>query len=183
MENTYTLLQLLFRIAADMRKPISYIPHGVLIGLLASALGFLVMRLWGRGKDKTGILCGLFLCGLYFTVLFEMTVLSREPGSRTGIDMGFLETWGQYAVPDAYFVENILMFIPFGVLMPIMIKTFRDLRCCLAVGMLFSIIIETVQLLTQRGHCQLDDVVTNAAGTVIGWCMYMVCKAGRRTYD
>ena len=28
------------------------------------------------------------------------------------------------------------------------------------------------QLITQRGYCQLDDVVTNTAGTLIGWVIW-----------
>lgn len=40
------------------------------------------------------------------------------------------------------------------------------------VGFVCSCGIELSQLITQRGYCQLDDVVTNTAGMLIGWIIW-----------
>lgn len=42
------------------------------------------------------------------------------------------------------------------------------MRYCVFAGFLFSCIIEISQLITQRGFCQLDDVVTNTVGAFVG---------------
>ena len=40
---------------------------------------------------------------------------------------------------------------------------------CVFIGFLCSCGIELSQLITQRGYCQLDDVVTNTVGMLVGW--------------
>lgn len=62
---------------------------------------------------------------------------------------------------------NILLFIPFGALVRI-VSGWRALWKTAASGFVFSLLIETVQLLTKRGSFDLDDVLLNVAGTVIG---------------
>ena len=90
----------------------------------------------------------------------------------TQIDLHLFGTWGQTAIAHAYFMENIIMFIPFGVLVPMVFKRMRNLRFCVFVGFVCSCGIELSQLITQRGYCQLDDVVTNTAGMLIGWIIW-----------
>ena len=34
--------------------------------------------------------------------------------------------------------------------------------------------IETVQLLTERGYCQLDDIVMNTLGSLVGYMIFLV---------
>lgn len=101
--------------------------------------------------------------------LCKQLFFSREPGSRKQIELNLFGTWGETSVAHAYFIENIIMFIPFGVLVPMVFKQMRKMRICVLVGFLFSCGIEISQLITQRGFCQLDDVVTNTVGTLIGW--------------
>lgn len=68
------------------------------------------------------------------------------------------------------------MFIPFGFLFPLADYRFRDWRLCVGGGCVFSMCLELVQLVTQRGFCQLDDVITNTVGTLVGWVSYRMIK-------
>ena len=43
----------------------------------------------------------------------------QEKGSRKEISLVLFETWGHSFHMHAMFIENIIMFIPFGVLLPI----------------------------------------------------------------
>ena len=80
----------------------------------------------------------------------------------------------------AMFIENIIMFIPFGVLLPIVFKQVRSGWKCVLIGFLCSCGIEITQHITQRGYLQLDDVVTNTVGMFIGWAIWkIVCKCFR----
>lgn len=99
-------------------------------------------------------------------------LFSREPGSRTGVDLIPLSTWGTSAQAHAYFIENILMFIPFGILLPFRVPALRRALFCIDAGFLCSLLLETAQLLTGRGYCQLDDIATNTLGTGLGYLIY-----------
>ena len=46
----------------------------------------------------------------------------------------------------------------------------------LIVGVLFSIVIEITQYITCRGLCELDDVVCNGLGALIGYWLYISIK-------
>ena len=81
-----------------------------------------------------------------------------------------------FAMPDRYFVENILMFLPFGVLLPAAVPFLRRWWYCVYAAFAMSMMLETVQLLTERGFCQLDDVVTNTLGAAIGYLVFALVR-------
>lgn len=80
----------------------------------------------------------------------------------------------------AMFVENIIMFIPFGVLLPILFRKIRNVWLCVLAGFICSCSIEIVQHITQTGYLQLDDVVTNTMGTLLGWFIWRAWKVIRK---
>lgn len=81
------------------------------------------------------------------------------------------------AIAHAYFIENIIMFIPFGFLAPMVFERMRKVRFCVFIGFLCSCGIELSQLITQRGYCQLDDVVTNTVGMLVGWGIWKMLSS------
>ena len=113
----------------------------------------------------------LFLC--YWLVLIQTAFFSRESGSRKQISLILFETWGHSVQAHAYFIENIFMFIPFGILAPVLFKRMKKMYWCVLAGFLMSCTIEISQLLTQRGYMQIDDVLTNTAGAMAGWLIWM----------
>jgi len=80
----------------------------------------------------------------------------------------------------AMFVENIIMFIPFGVLLPILFGKFRSGWACVLTGFICSCSIEILQHIIQTGYLQLDDVVTNTTGTLLGWFIWRAWKVDRK---
>ena len=110
-------------------------------------------------------------------ILMQTAFFSREPGSRQQIDLNLFGTWGQTAIAHAYFIENIIMFIPFGLLAPMVFERMRKVRFCVFIGFLCSCGIELSQLITQRGYCQLDDVVTNTVGMLVGWGIWKMLSS------
>lgn len=72
-----------------------------------------------------------------------------------------------------YNIMNILFFVPFGFLLPekdIMPNLFKNRRwvLILCAGMLLSIFVEITQYIFKLGLCELDDVICNGLGAVIG---------------
>lgn len=62
---------------------------------------------------------------------------------------------------NAYVAENLLLFIPYGAMLPLIWKRSWNSFICVLVGALTSAGIELIQLLTQRGYFQIDDIVVN----------------------
>lgn len=171
-------------IRRHMIEPLGYLPWGVLAGVVF----LLLLGAWQRGaRQKSGSMTGkrrwiLFLCVVYITVLLNLTYFSREPGSRIGVTMEIFDTWGTTAREHAFFIENILLFIPFGILFPLAFPPLRKPQFCIMEGFFFSVFLELIQFVTGRGYCQLDDVVTNTLGALIGWGCYRLWF-GRKQKD
>lgn len=111
---------------------------------------------------------------------FRLSFFQEKRGSRKEISLVLFETWGHSFHMHAMFIENIIMFIPFGVLLPIVFKQVRSGWKCVLIGFLCSCGIEITQHITQRGYLQLDDVITNTVGMFIGWAIWkIVCKCLR----
>ena len=172
------------QIGIHMMEPLGYLPWGILAGAV-----FLVLeKAWHKGQEADGGFVGRgqswtrFVAVVYTAVLINLTYLSREPGSRIGISLELFQTWGDSVVDHSYFIENIILFIPFGILFPMVFPILRKGWSCILTGFLFSVMLEFTQLITGRGFCQLDDVMTNTVGAGIGWGCYRLlqCRKKRR---
>jgi hypothetical protein len=176
------ILQLLVNIATDMLEPMEYIPLGILAGVIFLFLWnfWYISRLQVENPASKKRKWSIFICIVYSTVLLYLVIFSREPGSRDGVDLGIFDTWGDSMISHAYFIENILMFLPFGILFPFAFSKLQKGSACIAAGIGFSVLLEVFQLLTKRGFCQLDDILTNAFGTVLGWSIYKIIQLRAR---
>ena len=75
----------------------------------------------------------------------------------------------------AWVLENILLFLPFGILLPVCLPG-RGHWLTVPAGILCSACIEYIQLRTGRGYCQLDDVVMNGLGALAGWLIWWLIR-------
>lgn len=78
---------------------------------------------------------------------------------------------------------NILAFVPLGILLPMLGRRFQRLKIILLCGFLLSVLIESTQFLLHLGWCDIDDVINNTAGAVIGYGMWHILRIpGRRLF-
>lgn len=153
-------------------EPVGYLPLGMIAGLI----GIILLRLWSKKRNGADYILW-FLLITYVTVVLMQAFFSREPGSRTApVDFILFDTWGDTPRQHAFLIENILMFIPFGILLSCINPHMHIWQCILS-GALFSFFIETMQLITGRGFCQLDDLVMNTAGTAVGCLLVFSFRA------
>lgn len=68
-------------------------------------------------------------------------------------------------------INNILVFIPFGVLFP-----GKRWKWLLLTAVLLSAVIEAVQYVFNLGWCELDDVICNVLGAAIGFGLWKMNK-------
>ena len=71
------------------------------------------------------------------------------------------------------YLLNILLFIPLGVLTPLIWEKMNNLANVIGIGFLFTIVIEISQLLNNR-RTDIDDVILNVLGSVIGFALFKV---------
>lgn len=69
---------------------------------------------------------------------------------------------------------NVVVFIPFGMLLPSIWKRFRNFADILLAGFLFSLSIEVFQLYSAFGAFDVDDILLNCVGVISGYLMYML---------
>lgn len=69
---------------------------------------------------------------------------------------------------------NVLLFVPLGYLLPWTIGCFDKWWKVFLAGTLATATIETCQLLLHRGCFDVDDLVLNLLGTMIGWLIFTI---------
>jgi len=75
---------------------------------------------------------------------------------------------------------NILMFVPFGFLVPLFWRKEEHHPVIITfMGCLFSAFVEMIQLETGLGSCDVDDVILNTIGTILG---YLLFRLGNSIY-
>ena len=152
----------------DMLSMVRFFPYGLALGLLMATL-----FLWAvnGARKRRGKLPAAKLPVAAF-VMLVITFLSRESGDSKGIDLELFSTWGINDRNNAFVIENVLLFVPYGFLAGFAFGRYRRFLPCLALGAATSLGIETLQLVTGRGFFQIDDILTNTLGAVVGFLLY-----------
>ena len=73
-------------------------------------------------------------------------------------------------------IGNISMFIPTGVIMPILYKRLDCFWKVLLAGAGLSFVIEVIQLLFPGSVTDIDDLILNTLGVAVGYGIYAACK-------
>lgn len=93
----------------------------------------------------------------------------------------YREELGSFTV-FANLCGNILIFVPYGFFISMASRTrgfFKTLFCSMGL----SLCVEAVQLITRVGSFDVDDILLNTVGGVIGYIIFAVCNMMRRNYD
>lgn len=69
-------------------------------------------------------------------------------------------------------VYNVIAFVPLGVFLPCLWKQARRWYAVLAAGVMVSLALELVQLITLLGEADVDDLLLNAAGALVGYGLF-----------
>ena len=80
----------------------------------------------------------------------------------------------------ANLVGNVLIFVPFGMMIPFLTKHFKKFLGVLLLTFELSVLVELVQLVTKVGSCDVDDILLNTIGGVIGYVCYVIAVRWRR---
>ena len=98
-----------------------------------------------------------------------MTVLSREPFDGQHFQPQLFWSYEVWEIQKKQIIENVLLFIPLGVLTGCLWKWKGIL-----VGAGISLLVELLQLISLRGLFEFDDIIHNTLGTLIGVWIYII---------
>ena len=157
----------------------------LLVLKLVCFLGFLIIGVLlvalGRKKQLPTIKIWIASLGLYY---YLCLMLNQIVGIPTRSEFVRLSGLGEsffhpkfnlipfYDVGILSFVLNIILFIPFGFLCPVISGRYRNIRNMLLLGAGFSAVIEFSQMFTLNRVTDINDLLTNILGTAAGYLCY-----------
>lgn len=136
-------------------------------------------------KKKRHIVAGVLFI-LYFIVLFYFLFFSEEMG-RTYSERAyhynlvplkeigrFLKYWKVLGMKAVLLniVGNVLAFVPFGVFLPIFSARSRKLWRTTYYSFELSLLVEVLQLIFRVGSFDVDDLLLNTLGGMLGFFVY-----------
>lgn len=153
-------------------RQILHIPDEYLIGvIIVIIIGIIVSFRWKGLRTGLRYSSGLALVGYVF-LIFCSTVFLRKVEKKQKYD--FHPFWSYNR--SGLLVENIMnvvVFIPVGLLLGFAFKRMTWWKNLL-IGCGFSVTIEIFQFCMKRGFSEVDDVMHNTLGCLIGYCVYRV---------
>jgi len=147
----------------------------LLFGIYCLGMLWLLFR-WGRTAEE----------GLYWELVWKnlnltpLRTISNYWHVLTNREY-YLEKW-EFASVYRYHVRhvvinlvgNVLMFVPMGYFFPAIYPKMRNVLLCLLTAAGVLILVELTQLFTLLGICDVDDLILNLAGVLIGWCFWKI---------
>ena len=75
---------------------------------------------------------------------------------------------------------NVIGFLPFGFILPVIGKRMKNGFLVTVCGFCLSLFVESMQLIFKVGSSDVDDLLLNTLGTVLGYLAFSVCNRIRR---
>ncbi len=144
------------------------------------------MKIYMSRRTVTTVGWILFLC--YLAGLTYFCFFSEAMG-RTDLSVGYrynlmpfkeiqrcIRYWDVLGPVSASMnlFGNVIAFIPFGFILPMLSVSNRKWYIVLGLGFLCSLAIETLQLVTRRGSFDVDDLALNTLGAVLGYGCFRI---------
>ena len=156
--------------------------------LTVAAAVWIVWRLvvWLRtGGDAirefaVATLFGWSLVIVYFT-FFPMTIIFYDWHGRFSlVPFASIIQLVRDTPPSVAFeniVGNMILFVPLGVLLPLLFTRLRSLPALLWRAAVISLAIEVTQMLTGARAVDIDDVILNTSGAALGFAIFWIAAA------
>ncbi len=131
-----------------------------------------------KRTEISAALLGMFVAGILW-----ITILGRESYIENSLIFEPFHAFYSF-VKDVQngrlriagnFIGNIILFIPVGVLFPLIVDEHRCVKTVF-VALCLSITIEIAQLIAHRGYFEVDDLILNTLGAVVGYGLIKVVE-------
>lgn len=139
--------------------------------ILLPPIFFLYGKKNGYTAERT-ILC--FLLSIYLAFVFHLTGQPDLLYHRFEPNI-YLIPFGEVVTDFKNSILNILLFVPFGFLLPTLDSKYRVFYKTVIFGICFSVFIELSQMFTLRAT-DINDVITNTLGSAVGWWIWSILR-------
>ena len=143
--------------------------HQLWLLAIVAAL-FLISVFIGRENNKK-------LLVLYILVILYLTLLNRNTGKKQ-INLRLFWSY-RFLLNNDYLrreiLNNVLLFIPLGAIL----SQIRPVWRTVLIPVLISMVVELLQYITARGLLEIDDIISNSLGGLIGvvaGMLWIFCK-------
>ncbi|MBQ2642680.1 MAG: VanZ family protein [Eubacterium sp.] len=161
-----------------LRKVAEALPLSIVIGLIALVLVLFLVKKTSRLKRKQAV--AIVILAFYLTKIFQIVFFSRHINVRE-IDVIPFDRAGGFRLILIYSLANMLIFIPIGTLIPLIHKKLNSWKVVLMIGLVLSLIIETLQYIFACGSTQVEDVIMNTLGAIVGFLIYRLIFERRKS--
>lgn len=125
------------------------------------------------------------LFALYLATVYAVTGMPSIQYMRFDINLNLIPFVAMASEVETT-ILNVILFIPLGLLAPLLWENFRSFKTTVLLGLSFTLFIELSQLLTYRAT-DINDIITNLTGTIIGYglskCFIKSLSAHHSTRD
>ncbi|WP_017727466.1 VanZ family protein [Halalkalibacterium ligniniphilum] len=140
---------------------------------------------------RTGKVAALVLFNIYIIAVLYVTLFAWNYGASLGPEgpggrnynlipfrsiyriAVFSPSWWN---PVRLLIGDIVLFIPFGILLPLVQRRVNTLLKITGYGFIFTVVIETSQFVFTHRVANVDDVILNTFGAFTGGLMYLIGK-------
>lgn len=127
-----------------------------------------------------------FVLALWTSFILGTTLINRQELILDGLILNPMVSIGQ-ALKGNVFQQyqvgsNILLFIPYGFLIPWNIWYCRRWYGCAMICFGTTLMIEMEQRITRRGTFDVADLCMNLLGAMIGFLIYKICELVRKPF-
>lgn len=163
---------------------INSIPTWFYWTLLGAVLCLILFAIWWKGWRNFGRNCALILLVAWVALVIAMTVVFRGSGAESRIQLEPFRSYWDFG-EHSYFLEcfaanvlNVALFVPVGFFAGIGFRRIGWMKVA-QWGCMLSIVIEILQFVFHKGYCEVDDVIHNTLGCLIG---LGICYIRLRTF-
>ncbi|MCD7922723.1 MAG: VanZ family protein [Clostridiales bacterium] len=147
----------------------TYLPVSMWPILIFIGAAVFTVNLWRREKAERAFLKALLIS--WFVSVIITTLVIRTPTDLIKVNLIPLWSWNDLIVNHNMkslqeIILNIILFIPGGLLLHFLYQV--KPKFAFFTGLIFSAVIESLQLITHRGFFEWDDMLHNGLGGLIG---------------
>lgn len=115
----------------------------------------------------------LYILTVLYLTIFRVDFYYKERQLNLTLFIDLIDIYRNVGIKEflRLVLGNIGWFVPLGFLLPILLKK-KNLLITMVIGLMFSFFIETMQFVLYKGVAELDDLILNILGTVIGYFLF-----------
>lgn len=155
---------------------------GAVALIVVMTAGYFIYKKCFHGEkdiEKRKLLGGAVLF-CYLVVVAGVTLLRGGYANESFcpyLFQSYRNAWNSWSVVEwRNIILNILMFVPMGFLVPFVFPKMRSFLKMSLTGLGMTLLIEGIQLFAKQGIFEVDDILDNTLGAMIGYGIYVLLR-------